>query len=569
MLIQLNISNFAIIEHLEINLSSGLNIISGETGAGKSIIINAVNLILGKRASTELIRSNSKEATVEALFCFPHNRALSSLLNELDIPFESELLIKRSISHKGRNKILINGTIATLQILARLGMKLISISSQHEHQLLLNPENHLFLLDSFAGLIQEKDQYSRLFTKYQSLNTEIKQLEQKISQTKEKQDLIEFQANEIEQAQLTPDEDEVLTRERIRLQHANELMKTLSRCYYDLYENKDSALALIARCSKEIDKAAQIDQNLVQPKDILEEIKWKTEDVAMTIRDVQRSIRIDPQRLEQINERLELLNRLKRKYGKTIRELIKFKEGLISNINDLEDEKRLLEKLKEKRDSLLEKTIKAAEDLSKKRKESALSFEKALEKELDFLNMKETQFKVCFKNRDENRPSSEKATSNHPALSDEGLDQIEFMFSSNIGEDLKPLAKIASGGELSRIVLAIKTLLARSASVETIIFDEVDSGISGPTAAAVGEKLVSLARYHQLICISHLPQIASKGETHFHVRKEVRNGRTHTILRKLDFKERTNEIARLLGGRKITKQALENAKDMLIDSTNQ
>ncbi len=569
MLVQLNISNFAIIEHLEIDLSPGLNIISGETGAGKSIIINAVNLILGKRASTELIRSGSKEATVEALFCFSDNSTISTMLNELDIPFESELLIKRSISYKGRNRIFINGTIATLQTLARLGINLISISGQHEHQLLLNPENHLFLLDNFAGLSKEKDQYSHLFTRYQLLNAEIKQLEQEISRTKEKEDLIEFQANEIEQAKITPDEDQILTQEKIRLQHANELIEILSRCYHELYENRDSALALIARCTNDMDKAAQIDQNFAQPKDTLEEIKWKTEDVAITIRDLQESVRIDPQRLEQINERLELLNRLKRKYGKTLKEVIQFKESLISNINNLEDKKRLLEDLKARQAVLFKKTIKTAEHLSSKRKKYALSFEKALEKELDFLNMKETQFKVCFKNRYENRLLANETADDYSGLSNEGLDQIEFMFSSNIGEDLKPLAKIASGGELSRIVLAIKTLLAKSASVETIIFDEVDSGISGPTASAVGEKLVSLAKYHQLICISHLPQIASKGETHFYVKKEVENERTRTILCKLNIEERINEIARLLGGRKITKQALENAKDMLLNSTNQ
>jgi DNA repair protein RecN (Recombination protein N) len=565
MLVQLNISNFAIIKQIELCLNPGINILSGETGAGKSIIINAINLILGKRASTELIRSGCDEASVEALFSFPKDQGPVKTLSDMDISFDSEILIKRTVYREGRNKISINGSMATLQMLTRLGMALISISGQHEHQLLLKAENHIYLLDDFGGLARERIEFSDIFHKYQLIKENIKKSEQRLGQIKQQQDLEEFQIHEIEDANISQEEEDVLAAERSRLQHANELMGILSNCHQLLYENNDSAFSVIARCVKEMEKGADIDQRLASPKEALSETGWKIEDVAMTIKDIQKSIRIDPQRLEQVNDRIDLFNRLKKKYGPALKDVMDFKEGLASRIHDLKNKQDQLIQLKKEKQTLFEETITMAGDLSRKRKKAAKVFEKEVKRELGFLHMEETRFQVRFNEAPVQRPDSPDRTI--AALSADGLDYVEFMMSPNIGEDLRPLSKTASGGELSRIILAIKTILARSASVETIIFDEVDSGVSGATAEAVGEKLVSLSDYHQLVCITHLPQIASKGKIHFKVKKEVSKGRTRTVISKLDLKERTYEIARLLGGHEITPQALANAEEMLRKTT--
>ena len=561
MLIQLNISNFAIIKHLEITLCAGLNILSGETGAGKTIIINAMNLILGGRASADLIRSGCKEASVEALFSFPQNQLLIEMLSELDFPFDGELLIKRTIFREGRNKILINGSIATLQMLSQLSAILISISGQREHQLLLKPDNHLYLLDDFGELSDERLELGEIFTKHQLLKKKINHLEQEIREMEDKQDLNRFQIQEIQKAGLSPGEDKMLTEEKKRLQHAEELLEIVSQGYQTLYENNNSALSLVSQCAKKIEKGIEIDTHLGSIKDVLTEIEIKLEDVSISLRDFQKTIEMDPNILEDVLERLEFINRLKRKYGPTIDDVLQFKNKLTSLIYNLDEKKDLLSKIIKERQKIEKDMIGKAKALSEKRKKAAKKLEKAVEKELRFLHMKQTKFQVRF---DEDPYEEGKSREDIvEKIWADGFDYVEFMISPNIGEELRPLSKIASGGELSRIMLAIKTILARVASVETIIFDEVDSGISGATAEVVGKKLQSLAEYHQMLCITHLPQIASQGQTHFLVRKEVVDGRTQTFISELDHKGRIQEIARLLGGREITPRAVAHAREML------
>jgi len=561
MLVHLSISNFAIIRHLEIDLKPGLNILSGETGAGKSIIINAMNLILGGRASADLIRSGSKEAKVDALFSFPENEMLSLLLMDLGVPFDGELLINRTLFREGRNKIFINGSMATLQMLNRVGTLLISISGQHEHQLLLKQDNHLVLLDDFGGLSDERQKLTEVFNQHQTVREEINALEDVIGRIGERRDLTEFQIREIESAQIDLGEDDRLAEEKRRLQHAAELLAVVTEGYQGLYERNDSALSSVSQCLKRVTKGAEIDPGLGFIKEALAEIELKLEDAAFALRDYEKQIHMDPLSLERVEDRLEVLNGIKRKYGPTLEDVLRYRNKLASMIYDMGEKKNTLDQLRKKQAESEALLCKRAGELSEKRKAAAKVLERAVETELFELHMAETRFQVHF--GEAGKSVAEPREIHIDAVHDDGIDRVEFMISPNIGEDLKPLGRIASGGELSRIMLALKTILARRASVETIIFDEVDSGISGATAEVIGEKLSSLAEYHQIVCITHLPQIASQGENHFLVRKEVVKGRTQTRISGLEPEARVQEIARLLGGKEITLRAVAHAREML------
>jgi DNA repair protein RecN (Recombination protein N) len=554
MLSELVISDFAIISHLEIHFKPGLNILSGETGAGKSIIINAVNLILGGRASADLIRTGCREARVEALFTLPENSPIQSLLTALDLPSDEELVIKRHISREGRNKIMINGSIATLQVLSQVGLLLISISGQHEHQMLLRPDNHLYFLDDFGGLTEERLELNAAFSSYQSLHDQRRSLEKEIREGEERQELARFQREDIEKANLKDGEDALLEEERTRLQHAEELLQTVAETYQALYERERALVAELAFCIKAIDKGAEVDSRLGTVAEALRSAKVEIEEAALELRDLQKTIVIDPQRLQEVEERLVWINKLKRKYGSSIEEILGFKARVSEMMENLDHKREALGRISREMETLEQNMLSKAHRLSKKRTEAAEAFEASVKKELDLLDMRGTQFEVRF------LEGGEKAGE---ALKADGFDRVEFMLSPNVGEEVKPLSKIASGGELSRIMLALKTILARTGAVETVVFDEVDSGIGGATAEVVGDKLRTLSEYHQILCITHLPQIASKGTTHFRVQKTVEDRRTRTVIWELDAEQRVREIARLLGGKKISEQAVAHAREIL------
>lgn len=561
MLVQLTISNFAIIGHLEIQFKPGLNILSGETGAGKSIIINAVNLLLGGRASAELIRSGADEARVEALFHVPLPSPVSLLLEEMDIPFHGDLLIKRHLSREGRNRIVINSSMATLQMLSRLGQMMISISGQHEHQLLLKPDNHLALLDDFAGLADERGSLSDAFKEHQALKEKRDALKKEIREKEERQDLARFQKEEIEKAALQTGEDKALEAEKKRLLYAEKLMEEVREAYGTLYEKDDSVLSSLAHCLRRLERGADLEERLKATVKALASVKAEIEESAMELRELQRGIVMDPRRLEEVEERLQLIHKLKRKYGTSIEEIIQLKDRLAEMMDNLDQRKEELGRMESGIEEAEKVLVSKALLLSGKRRQAARSFEDSLKDELALLSLGGTRFEVQFQDPSESLKAGREELMRK--LRAEGLDRVEFMLSPNVGEDLKPLSRIASGGELSRIMLAMKTILARSSSVETIVFDEVDSGIGGAAAEVVGDKLRSLAGYHQILCITHLPQIASKGMTHFMVEKQVVEGRTRTVISELGFEERVKEIARLLGGKKVSQKAVAHAKEML------
>jgi DNA repair protein RecN (Recombination protein N) len=562
MLAQITITDFAIIDSLSVSFSGGLNILSGETGAGKSIIINAVNLILGGRASPDLVRTGADRASVEALFQLPTESPLSKSLDNMDIPFNGEVLIKRSISKEGKSRAWINGSLATLQMLSKLGPNLISVSGQNEHQLLLRPDNHLFILDDFGGLTKERIKLNEVYRDYYVLREKAERLKGTLKEEEERRELSQFQIKEIEQARLDPGEDSRLEAEKSRLMHAERLMDIVFRSYQALYEKEESVLSILSLLAKDMDKGVDIDPCLNQYKRQLELSQVQLEDLALDLRDFYSKLRLDPKRLEEVEERLQLIRRLKKKYGPSIESILSFREELSRRgyrlIQKKEDLKKLEAQLEEKRKGLLTR----ATSLSSKRHNIADAFRKKVEEELTLLGMPGTRFRVQFRS-DRSDSDSVSAEMLDSQLTADGIDVLEFMLSPNVGEALRPLVRIASGGELSRIMLALKTILARFGLVETLVFDEIDSGIGGATAAIVGEKLRSLAKYHQILCITHLPQLASCGKTHFLVEKRVSKGRTRTLVSTLDRESRINEIARLLGGKRISEKSLAHAREMI------
>jgi len=562
MLAHLTITDFAIIDSLSVNFSGGLNILSGETGAGKSIIINAVNLILGGRASPDLVRTGAERALVEALFQLPAESLLSKSLDNMDIPFNGEMLIKRTVSREGKSRVWINGSLATLQILSQLGPNLISVSGQNEHQLLLRPDKHLFILDDFGGLTIERIKLNELYRDYYSLKEKAERLRARLREEEERRELTQFQIKEIEEAKLIPGEDSTLETEKSRLIHAERLMDIVFRSYQALYEKEESVLSVLSLLGKDMDKGVDIDPHLDRYKKHLESAQLQLEDLALELREFYSKLKLDPRRLEEVEERLQLIRRLKKKYGSSVESILSFKEELSQRAYRLTQKKEELKKLEAQLEEKKKTLLTLATSLSLRRHEIGESFEKKVEEELHLLDMPGTRFRIRFSSPspvDDTIPPDMLDST----LTADGMDVLEFTISPNVGEDLRPLAKIASGGELSRIMLALKTILARFGLVETLIFDEVDSGIGGATAATVGEKLRSLANYHQILCITHLPQIASCGEIHFLVEKKVTRGRTRAFISSLDRESRINEIARLLGGRVISEKTLAHAREML------
>ena len=562
MLVQLNITDFAIIEFLSVNFLRGLNILSGETGAGKSILINAVNLILGGRASQDLIRTGAERATVEALFHLPKESLFPKYLSEMGIPFDGEILIKRIVTKAGTSRVWVNGSLATLQMVSKLGPDLISISGQNEHQLLLRPDNHLFILDDYGALTEERLKLNAIYRDCHSLRERTAQLRGNLKEEEEKRELIEFQINEIDEAKLSLGEDSTLEIEKKKLSNAERLIDIVYKGYQTLYEKDESVLSALSSIMKDLERGVDLDPDLGDYKKQLEEAQIQLEDLALGLRDFFSTLKVDPKRLEEIDDRLQLIRKLKRKYAPSIEDILSLREGLFKKGDQFISGKKELRNLEERLEEREKDLLRMASDLSKKRHDMAERFEKKVEYELNKLGMAGTRFQIKFEpyKNDKNTSLEDKFNT---TVSADGIDALEFMISPNVGEDLRPLAKIASGGELSRITLALKTIMAQSGSVETLIFDEIDAGIGGGVATVVGEKLESLAGYHQILCITHLPQIAACGETHFLVKKMVSKGRTQASISALEKESRVNEIARLLGGKNISEKTISHAREML------
>ncbi len=559
MLQELRIKNFAIIDELDLSFSKGFNILTGETGAGKSIILNAVQLLLGDRASEELIRSSEEEASVEALFDISENREVKGRIHEKGqrlsgVEEGDSLLVRRVISRSGRGKAFINGNLATLGMLSEIGEELLSIYGQHEHQSLQRVDTHIDILDEFGGLLDLRKEFQELFQKFSSLSQELERIRGEKERREKERELMAFQSKEIEKAGIRVGEEETLKEEKRVLAHAKKLTDFADASEEVLYSTESSAIERIQSVLHQGKEMATIDPSLSTIFKNLDGALIQLEEVALALRDYSKRIEVNPGRLEEIENRLEEIDRLKRKYGSIEAEILRFKEKVDETLNAFTSDEERLSRLEGEIGPLREEMTQKAQRLSRERKRAASELKRSVEKELATLGMRKTTFQVRIDDH---------------ALSYKGKDRIEFLISPNLGEEVKPLAKIASGGELSRIMLAMKRILAIIGGRQVLFFDEVDAGIGGAVAEVVGRKLRELSKHHQVICVTHLPQIACFADRHHSVKKEMRSGRTVTVVDPLEKDARVEEIARMLGGVKVTEKTRAHAQEMMENAKKQ
>ena len=565
MLTELSIRHFAIIDDLTISFENGLTVLSGETGAGKSIIINALNLLLGGRASSSLVRTGEACAEVEGQFTVPFDSIVADKLKELGHDPDEGLLVRRIISATDRHKVYVNGRLATMQLLAELTENLASISGQHAHQALLKEELHLLFLDRFAGLMPLRAKVERAYGALAPLLEELRSKERLAARQKEQEELLRFQKGELDDAQMHEGEDLALEEERVRLKNAQSLLRTASEGSALLYTREGAIYEQLVAMKKELEKGAQADGAMTSFFSEAEEICYRVEDLARSLEGYASGISLDGAALEEVEERLDLLNKLKRKY---VGASADFSELLVRH-REIEAELEALEGLDVEMGNLKEEIAEARDrlyslclTLSEKRKKAAGRLSKLVEKELKHLEMPNARFHVAVSPLG----SDASAAAEGPdgvRLGETGMDRAVFYIAPNVGEAEKPLAKIASGGELSRVVLAVKTILAEGDAVGTVVFDEVDSGIGGGVAEVVGMKIREISAHHQVLCITHLPQIAKFGHQHCRIEKRVVKGRTCTSITPLDPEERVQEMARMLGGVELTQATVEHAREML------
>jgi DNA repair protein RecN (Recombination protein N) len=560
MLKELNIKNFAIIDQLRVEFAPGLNVFTGETGAGKSIVVDALNLALGERASADLIRTGEQEAVVEAAFELNHGAAeIGSLLSDQGIEMNTgeDLIVRRVLSSSGKNKVYINGSLANLATLASLGAALADIHGQHEHQSLLSLERQMEMLDSFGGLDGLRDEVGAVYRRLQQLREKIVQLETEARDRAQREELLQYQKNEIESAMLKPGEDGELANAQKVMENSEKLAEASAMVDEVLFSADDAALAKLKKAISGLRDIIAIDTRLSGALELCESGRAQIEEAAREVVSYRDDVEHDPQHLEQIGDRLDLIQKLKKKYGNSIEEIIESGVRASAELERMERSGEETEQLKSEMEKVRFELTDKVSQLSKKRKTAAKELHRKVEKELGQLGMKKTTFTVQITQE----PGDD--TLDGFTAGPRGADSVEFLISPNPGEDPKPLAKIASGGELSRIMLALKTILVEGDHIPTVVFDEVDAGIGGAVAEEVGRKLKHVAAKRQVFCITHLPQIASMATSHYGVSKSVKNDRTSTEVRLLDQKERVDEISRMLGGATITEATIRHAEEMI------
>ncbi|PTX52185.1 DNA replication and repair protein RecN [Melghirimyces profundicolus] len=554
MLREISIRDFAIIEQVHLTFDQGFHVLTGETGAGKSILFDALSLVVGGRASADFVRHNAKKATVEALFELPGGHPACEVLEELGLGSDEEnLLIRRDISSNGKSTCRINGQIVTLAMLKQVGKRLLDIHGQHEHQRLLQVEEHLRWLDAFGGkeLRDCLNGYRKVYGEYRKTTRELEQLNADEKEVAQRIDLLTFQRDEIAAARLTEDEDQELEQEQSRLAHAEHLMQNTAHAFEALYGERQGA-ELLNGAIGNLEEIVRVDDSMQEVLEMVQSAYFQVEEAARQLGRYRDNLEFDPDRLAQVEERLHLIDELKRKYGESVREVLEHGQRAEQELNQLEHRDEKKAELEEKRDRLYQEVKAKAEALSRLRRHAAAALEREVEKELSDLNMGGTRFSVAFHQGEE------------PVLTSNGIDQPEFLISPNRGEPLRPLVKIASGGELSRIMLAIQSIFSElEGSANTLIFDEVDTGVSGRAAQAIAEKIARLARKGQVLCVTHLPQVACMADVHFYIFKESDTEKTRTRVRLLTEEGRTLELARMLGGVEVTDTTRNHALEML------
>lgn len=563
MLTEITIENFALIDKVRLQFGAGLNVLTGETGAGKSIVIDAVEAVLGGRASADYVRTGCDRAVVEAVFDLSGNpgrvRALSDMGVELDD--DSLLVVRRELSRGGRSSVRLNGRPATAGMLREAMTGLIDLHGQHEHQSLLDPDRHLELLDQFGGepLLAIRHRVAVVHQNLAAVERDLRGLVGDEKDRLRREDLLKYQLEELDRAKLRAGEEEDLLAERRILMGAEKLKLAAQRSYAMLYEGDQRQLSvtdLLARIGSELGEAARIDPSLQPVIELLQTAGYQLEEAARTLGNYREKVEYDPERLEAIEARLDMIAGLKRKYGNTIDEILSYGQTVRDELVRLSNAEEMAADLRARRKVLGAELAGAAAELTDQRKSVALELALRVESELAGLGMGKARFEVGIT---PDQAGGEEWAGVGPA----GRDRVEFLLSPNPGEPLKPLVKIVSGGEMSRIMLAIKVVLARVDGVPTLIFDEIDAGISGRAAQAVSEKLSLLSAESQVLCVTHLPQIAAMADDHFLISKEEADGRTITRVLSLDDEGRILEIARMIGGSDLTRLTLDHAGEMV------
>jgi DNA repair protein RecN (Recombination protein N) len=549
MLKELQIRNFALIDELELGFEPGLNVITGETGAGKTILMAALELAVGGKASADVIRTGEDEATIEAVFEvdgeMPRERLAAA-------GFEAaghELLVHRELARSGRNRIHLNGTLATLAVLESIGDSLIRVYGQHEHHTLRQSETHLGLLDAFAGHGALAETMRSRFAAHHDLAERLRKVLAGKETARARAELLSFQVKEIIAAGLTPGEEEDLRQERQVLGAAEKLAEAARFGEHVLYAGESAAASTVRKLSARLGELVDTDPRLGEIAKLVDEAYTLVEEAGWRLREYAEKLVFDPERLEEVDGRLLELSKLKRKYGDSIETILALREAAVRELADLDLGEEGLAVLEGDAATAEKEAREAAVALSKSRRGAARRLEGRVRGELAELGMKDARFEVRF--------------ADEAPLSSDGVDRVEFFFSANAGEEPRALARIASGGELSRIMLALKSLALEDADSPTVIFDEVDAGIGGGVAEVVGRKLATLARRRQVLCITHLPQIAAFADHHFAVEKATERGRTRSTARRLGAEERCDEIARMLGGVRVTAEAKKHAEQLL------
>lgn len=570
MLTELSIRNLAVIEHVHIRFKAGFHVLTGETGAGKSIIIDALTLIVGGRGSSELVRYGADKAEIEAMFELPSTHPVWHTLTELGISADASehLLIRREITATGKSSSRINGQLVNLTMLRKTGEWLVNIHGQHEHQSLLNVDEHIHSLDLFGDSEVEaaKKNYQASYDQYMKLQKELRELQETSKQALQMLDLYRFQIDEISAAKLKMGEDETLIEEKRKLANAEKLFQSSSEAYDFLYAT-NRGLDAAGKAVSRLQDIVQLDPTKLSP--LLEQAQsayYQMEDAAYQLRDYRDGIEFNPSRLDFIEQRLDMVTSLRRKYGENIKEILVYLDKIKSEVDTIENKDEHIRKLEDKLVAEEKQLGVAALDLSNLRKGIAEQLAGQIEHELRDLQMERTQFRVQVEQTLDERGIL--VEGNKVRYSRQGIDQIEFLMAPNPGEPLRGLSKIASGGELSRIMLAMKTIFARIDQIPVLVFDEVDTGVSGRAAQAIAEKMSALSTNCQVFSITHLPQVASFADVHFYIRKEVDQERTFTRVQDMPDSGRIEELARMLGGVEVTETTLHHAGEMLTMARN-
>lgn len=552
MLTSLKIENVAIIESAAIEFGCGLNVLTGETGAGKSIVIDSINAILGERTSRDIIRTGAQSAKVYAVF-EDVNAKVRKFLDENGIDCEDGvLIINRTLSREGKNVCRLNGTPVTVSMLREIGSELIDIHGQHDNQALLSPEKHCGFVDSFAGNAEIIADYREKYGRLCEVRSKLKKLTTDESSKSQRIDFLTYQIDELEKAEITPGERDELKARKTLINNSQKVIESLNVAYEALKAD-GAGIDMITDAESEISDASAYMEALGEASEKITDIRYELEDIAETVRDAMSEVDFDQSELEEIDERLDLLYRLSKKYGNTEEEMLEYLEKARTELDNIAFSEEKVKELQKQEKEALAETEAAAKKLTESRKSAGEKLSEAICSELEFLDMPNVRFVVKC---------------DDIGLTENGKDEIEFLISANVGEEPKPLAKIASGGELSRIMLAIKNVLAEADGVDTMIFDEIDTGVSGRAAQKIAMKLRSASKGRQVICVTHLAQIAAQGDVHLYISKSVSDGKTYTNIKSLIEEDRVAEIARIMGGMEITKLQLESAREMLRNAGN-